>query len=267
MPLTLYLRRDSFVHSLHPVTKVLFLAVVFLAGLLVTHPLPTLVLGLFVAAGVVLARAAATFGKLWLFWTLLFLVTTIIWTYAYPGAGEVVRIGPIPLPLRGALFGLAMGTRLGVFLAAGMLVLVTTRVEAIAAALRRLGLPFTAGFVLTLAFRLVPVFAGTAGTVIAAHAARGYDLDRGTPWARLRRHGRLIVPIFLCGLRNADGMALALESRGFAPGGPGPHRRSLRRRPDLDVRPFTWRDGLAGLALMALLGVVVALRVAGLGAI
>lgn len=266
MPLTLYLRRDSFVHFLHPVTKVLFLAVVFLAGLLVTHPLPTLAIGLFVGAGIALARAGAAFGRLWPLWSLLFVVTAVIWTYAYPGSGEVVRIGPLPVPLQGALFGLAMGIRLGVFLAAGLLVLVTTRVEAIAAGLRRLGLPFTAGFVLTLAFRLVPVFAGTAGTVIAAHAARGYDLDRGTPWTRLRRRGRLIVPIFLSGLRNADGMALALESRGFAPGAPGQGGRGARR-PDLDARPFTWRDGVAGTAILALLGAVVTLRLAGLGAL
>jgi energy-coupling factor transport system permease protein len=263
---SLYVHRDSFVHRLHPITKVLFLVVVFLAGLLVTHPLPTLAIGLFVAAGVVGARAGATFAGLWRFWILLFLITAIIWTYAWPGTGPVARLGPFALPLRGALFGLAMGTRLGVFLAAGLLVLVTTRVEAIAAALRRIGLPFTVGFVLTLAFRLVPVFAGTAATVVAAHAARGYELDRGGPMTRLRRRARLVVPIFLSGLRNADGMALALEARGFAPGAPGPPGRR-GRRPDLDARPLGWRDGVVGGALLLLIGGVIALRMAGLGAV
>jgi energy-coupling factor transport system permease protein len=264
MALTLFLRRDSFVHRLHPVTKVLFLAVVFVAGLLVTHPLPTIAIGLYVVAGIVLARAGPVFGRLWPLWSLMFAITAIIWTWAYPGAGEVYKLGPIALPLRGALFGLAMGTRLAVFLAAGLLVLVTTRVEAIAAALGRLGLPFTAGFVLTLAFRLVPVFTGTAATVVAAHAARGYEIDRGGLPTRLRRRARLVVPIFLSGLRNADGMALALEARGFVPGAPGPGGRAARR-PDLDARPFGWRDGLAGTALLALIGAIVAFRIAGLG--
>jgi energy-coupling factor transport system permease protein len=261
---SLYVRRRSVVHALHPVTKVLFLVVVFAAGLLVTHPVPTAVVTLHVAGMAIVGRAGPAFRAARLLLVLLFLVTAVIWTWAYGGGGPRLGPGPLALPTRGALFGVAMGLRLATFLAAGLVFLATTRIEAFASALRRLGLPFTAGFVLTLAFRLVPVFVGTALTVIQAQRARGYDLDRGPIHMRLARRARLLVPIFLSGLRNADGMALALEARGFAPGRPPPGGRPRTDPSDYD---FGWGDLLALLACVGVLGAVAALRAAGLGAV
>lgn len=265
MPLSLYVRRDSFVHALHPLTKVAFLATIFAGGLAVTHPLPTVVLAVYVAAAALLARALPAFRATWPLLLLLFAVTTLIWTWAYPEGGPRLRLGPIAVPSRGALFGLAMGTRLAVFLAAGLVFLATTRIEAFAAALRRIGLPYTAGFVLTLAFRLVPVFVETALTVAQAQKARGYEMDRGPIWTRVRRRSRLIVPIFLSGLRNADGMALALEARGFSAAGAARAGVGAGRSGGILTYRFGWRDGVAALSLLGLLLCVAWLRASGLG--
>jgi energy-coupling factor transport system permease protein len=262
MPLSLYIRRASFVHGLHPLTKVAFLAATFAAGLAVTHPLSMAVLVVYVAVAALLARALPAFRATWPMIVLLFAVTTLIWIWAYPDGGPPLRIGPLSVPSRGALFGLAMGSRLAAFLAAGLVFLATTRIEAFAAALRRLGLPYTAGFVLTLAFRLVPVFVETALTVAQAQRARGYEMDRGPIWTRVRRRSRLIVPIFLSGIRNADGMALALETRGFSAA------RSARPRGvagGILTYRFGWRDAVAALSLVALLLSVAWLRSRGLG--
>jgi energy-coupling factor transport system permease protein len=265
MPLSLYIRRASFVHHLHPLTKVAFLAATFAAGLAVTHPLSMAVLVAYVAIAAFLARALPAFRATWPLLVLLFALTALIWIWAYPDGGPPIRIGPLSLPSRGALFGLAMGSRLAVFLAAGLVFLATTRIEAFAAALRRLGLPYTAGFVLTLAFRLVPVFVETALIVAQAHRARGYEMDRGPIWIRLRRRSRLIVPIFLSGLRNADGMALALEARGFSAAGSARPRDRVRGAGGLLTYRFGWRDAVAALSLLALLLCVAWLRSTGLG--
>jgi energy-coupling factor transport system permease protein len=255
MPVSLYLRRESFVHRLHTLTKVAFLLSLFAAALGVTHPLPTAGIALFVALWAVAGRCARTLARAWPMLLGLFLVTALIWTWAYEEGGPALRLGPLRVPSRGALFGLAMGTRMAVYLAGGLVFLATTRVEAFAAALVRLGLPQTAGFVLTLAFRLVPIFVDTALTVAQAQRARGYEIDRGPFASRLRRRARLIVPIFLSGLRNADGMALALEARGFG-------RRVARRGAPLKERAG-WRDLAAGAALLGLLAAVAWLRARG----
>ena len=259
MPISLYIRRDSFVHRLHTLTKVAFLLTVFVAALAVTHPLPTAGIALFVALVAVLGRCARVFLPAWPMLLGLFLVTAVIWTWAYPGGGPPLWLGPVAVPSRGALFGLAMGTRMAVYLAAGLVFLATTRVETFASALERVGLPRTAGFVLTLAFRLVPVFLETALTVTQAQRARGYEIDRGPIGGRIRRRARLIVPIFLAGLRNADGMALALEARGFG-------RRGAARGTLIEER-FAWRDALAIAACAALLAALHWARRRGWGAV
>src|SRR6185295_3239912 len=87
-----------------------------------------------------------------------------------------------------------------------------------ALALSRLGLPYRAGFVLSLAFRLVPVFLDAALTVRDAQRCRGLDFTRGSVRQRIARYVPVIVPVFIGGLRRADQMAFALEVRGFSSG-------------------------------------------------
>src|SRR5207244_1733502 len=103
------------------------------------------------------------------------------------GAGVVdAAAGAVPLTL-----SVQAAIRLDTFLAAGILFLTTTRVEEVAYALGRLGVPYTVGFTLTLSFRLVPVFFDAALAVVQAQRCRGLELGRGGIVARLRR----FVPI------------------------------------------------------------------------
>src|SRR5262249_2262453 len=75
--------------------------------------------------------------------------------------------------------------------------------------------PYKLGFTMTLAFRLVPVFLESAATVVQAQRCRGFNFDEGSLWQRMRRYVPVIVPVFMGALRRADGMAMALEARGF----------------------------------------------------
>jgi energy-coupling factor transport system permease protein len=111
-----------------------------------------------------------------------------------------------------------MALKLETFLAGGLLFLATTTVEEFAVALRAFGVPYRAGFVVTLAFRLVPVFLDSALTVVYAQRCRGLDFARGRLHQRIARYVPVIVPVFIGGLRRADQMAFALEVRGFSSG-------------------------------------------------
>jgi energy-coupling factor transport system permease protein len=137
-----------------------------------------------------------------------FVFTFGIWTLFYPpaAAGSAWR------------FGLGMAIKLETFLTVGFLFLATTTVEEFAWALTRLGVPYRAGVVVTLAFRLVPVFLQSALTVVDAQRCRGLDFSHGGVGARLARYVPVIVPVFIGGLRRADQMAFALEVRGFSAG-------------------------------------------------
>jgi energy-coupling factor transport system permease protein len=210
MTLTLYVPAATPLHRLHPVTKLLGFLGLVVATFVVDRPV--LLLGIGVPAGVLLmlAGGGAILRRFAPALIVIIAVTIVIWTFFY-GA---------PSRAEGFRYGVSMGIRLATFLVTGFLFLATTRMEEVAYALRRVGVPYLAGFTLTLAFRLVPVFFESALTIVQAQRCRGLDLHRGSWLARLRRFTPVIVPVFIGALRRADRMAMALELRGFNSGRP-----------------------------------------------
>jgi energy-coupling factor transport system permease protein len=205
--LTLYVAAPTPLHRLHPVTKLGGLLALVVAAFVVDRPLLLLPLSLAVLALVSLAGGLPNVWRLRLMFVLVFLFTLVIWTFFY---------GAVLAPTyAGFLFGLSTALRLTVFLAAGILFLTTTRVEEVAYALGRLGVPYPVGFTLTLAFRLVPVLFDAALNVVQAQRCRGLEFGRGGIITRLRRFVPVIIPVLIGALRRADRMAMALELRGF----------------------------------------------------
>ena len=152
----------------------------------------------------------------WLF-GIVFVMTLAVWCVFYGPDGEapLVELGPVLVSGAGARFALTMALKLTVFLAAGTVFLTTTRVEEFAYALTAAGLPFRIGFAVTLSFRLVPVFLESAEKVVQAQRCRGYDFERGGFLERVRRYVPVMVPVFMGALRRTDGLAMALDARGF----------------------------------------------------
>ena len=212
MPLTLYVPAATPLHRLHPVTKLGGLAAIIVAAFVVDRPLVLLPLTAAVFACIVPAGGLGNVRRLRVMFVLVVVFTLVVWTFFYGGRFGATRAG--------FLYGLSTAIRLDTFLAAGLLFLTTTRVEEVAYALGRLGVPYTVGFTLTLAFRLVPVFFDSALAVVQAQRCRGLELGRGGLVARLRRFVPIIIPVLIGALRRADRMAMALELRGFNSGRP-----------------------------------------------
>lgn len=250
MTLALYVPTPSALHRLHPVTKLGLLAAFIVAAFVVDAP--AYLLPITAVVGTLLVAVGATsivrrFAPLFL---LVFVFTLVVWTLFFRG---------VLVPTReGFLFGLSTAIRLDTFLAAGLLFLATTRVEEVAYALGRLGVPYKVGFTLTLAFRLVPLFFESAATIVAAQRCRGLRMDEGGMVTRLRRFVPVIVPVFVGALRRADRMAMALELRGFDSGRP----RTTYLRAHAGVR-----DAVAGALALAGAAAYVALWLHGEGVI
>jgi energy-coupling factor transport system permease protein len=210
--LTLYVPAASAVHRLHPVTKLAGFIAFVIAAFVVDRPLVQLPLALGVLALLLAAGGLRNLYRLRVMFALVFVFTLVIWTFFY-------RTVFVPT-YAGFLYGLSTAIRLDTFLVAGLLFLTTTRVEEVAFALGRLGVPYQVGFTLTLAFRLVPVFFDAALAVVQAQRCRGLETSRGGLVTRLRRFVPIIVPVLIGALRRADRMAMALELRGFNSGRP-----------------------------------------------
>jgi energy-coupling factor transport system permease protein len=248
VPLTLYVPAATRLHRLHPVTKLGGLVAFVVAAFVVDRPALLLPLAAAVLGLLALARGLGNVRRLRMLFVLVFAFTLVIWTFFYEG---------VLVPTwAGFSFGLSTAIRLDTFLAAGLLFLTITRVEEVAYALGRLGIPYKVGFTLTLAFRLVPVFFDAAVSVVQAQRCRGLEFNRGGPVARLRRFVPVIVPVLIGALRRADRMAMALELRGFNSGRPRTTHLRARAGP---------ADALAGGVALATAAVYVALWVFGVG--
>jgi len=215
MPIYLYIDRGSVLHRMHPTVKVLALFVMFWSVYWVDNPVALLPLGLLMLVVAQIAGAWPNFYRLrWLF-VLVILVTTIAWMVFYRKGVPLVNLRIISLSRQSLMFGLGRGLKLAELLATSVLFLSTTKVEEFTVGLASLGVPYRAGFAITMAFRLAPLFIDSALTVAQAQSLRGYDFDKGGPLERVRRYVPVIIPVFMGALRKADAMAMALEARGF----------------------------------------------------
>ncbi len=213
----LFIDAGSWLHRCHPLVRLAVVAAVFVAAFLADRPEWQLPLLAVVAALVATTGAVANVVRLRLLFVMIFLMTFLVWAIFY-GPDErapILSLGPIAVSQSGLRFALAMALKLTVFLAAGTVFLTATRVEEFAYALTSAGMPYRIGFAITLSFRLVPVFLESANRVVEAQRCRGYDFARGGVVERIRRYVPVLVPVFMGALRRTDGLAMALDSRGF----------------------------------------------------
>lgn len=246
--LTLYQPLSSPLHRLHPLTKFLAVLPVVLAAYLLPWPLTPLVLfaGLWALAalGGVAGRFLRTVLRTLLPLTLsLFLIQGIL--FPPPGATPL-PLGPIPLTVEGLLFAYDISSRLLVFTAAILLLLLTTHLADLMQALNERGLPRNISYILLVAIQLVPDMAARAAAILEAQRSRGLE-TRGL----LRRVSALlplIGPLVIGALMDVEERAMVLESRAYT--APGP-KTSLRRLTLLPAEQLVW-VGLLVLAVAIL---------------
>ena len=104
--------------------------------------------------------------------------------------------------------------------------------------------------VFSIALRFVPTLALEADRIGKAQLARGARLDRGNPIQRAQAYSSVLVPLFVRAFRYADELAVAMEARGYRPGGARTRLRQLRLS-GWDVLGLVAASGLlAGLAIL-----------------
>jgi energy-coupling factor transport system permease protein len=239
----LYLDRDSPLHRLHPTAKLLGMILFSLAVLLRDDP--RYLAWLLGAALLLMAvgRAIAHLRRLWFILPTFLIVGLILWLILYPGTTPLVRLGGWTIHQEPVVRALAVACRTSIFFILGLTFLACIPVEEFSFALRSLGLPAPATVALTLAFRLMPLYLGSATMVLQAQKLRGLEPERGGLLERARRMVPLLVPTTLSALRGIDLMAMALESRGFG-----------ARRQRSEALAYPWRVAdTAAVALPSLL--------------
>ena len=215
MEIYLYLGRDTFIHRLHPITKIFGLLLLFALAMTFNHPFYAFIVFLFILIIIGLSKSFRNLGRIKTMLILLVVFCSVLWTFFIKGSTILWEFGKIKIYRESLYYAIAMGLRLDTMLICGIIFLSCTKIEEFTAGLNKLGLPFSMSFALSLAFRLVPTFAGTTETVIQAQKSRGLDLESGGIFKKIKKHTPLIIPIFIYAIRNADMLAMALESKSF----------------------------------------------------
>lgn len=122
----------------------------------------------------------------------------------------------IQLPFDVALpVAAASGLKMMVMTVAVLLMLATTRLPSLTAALvRQVKIPYEYAFMFTSALRFMPDFIAESHAVREAQVCRGYVHSKN-PLKRIVAYAALVEPMVLRAITRSDTMAMSLELRGF----------------------------------------------------
>lgn len=165
--------------------------------------------------------------------------------------GHAVSAGPVVVTYDGIWFTASVTAIFLLLYLGSMTLTLTTTPVALAEGVmlllrpvRRLGLPVDEFGLMTLvALRFIPVLLQEAEQLVKAQLSRGAQFTTGSLVMRVRAVSSLIVPMLQGALRRAEGLSVALESRGYGVTGEATllHEGHLR-----------WGDWLVLLAIPAL---------------
>jgi len=212
-----YIRRESFVHRLNPLSKlaytILTLALVFLSTF--TEDIIILLIWLAIALcfwriGKISIRYFMGLVKL-LMGIIIFI--TIIQGFMYRGTTVLFTIGHYKIP-GGAdiMVSLRVITALSVL----PLLTMTTSYMRLMESLTRIKVPFKFSFIFVAGMRSVPLIQETWNTAVEAQKLRAFDIDRMNIFKKaFKAYIPIVTPVVLLLLRKAHDMQIAIETRAF----------------------------------------------------
>ena len=246
MNLLNYVPGDSFLHRLNPVTK---LTAAFLYGIAaiicnnVFAEIGLIILMLLISATAGLLKRALFLTKNLVF--LGFIMFVIQLFFVRTGEPLLVTGGIVLFTTDGLKSALLLSLRVIAAMLPLMLLFAITQMNDLCNALvKRLHLPYRYAFIVTTAFRFVPIFATEFHDIQDAQKARGVDFDTRNIFRKLQLIAPLCVPLLVSSLKKVDVSAMSAEMRGF----------ELRGyRSGYKDYPFGARDLITVLMLLALI--------------
>ncbi len=245
-PKILYQLKASWLHRLHPLVKLCWLAMFSVSLFVIQSPAWVLTLLLmamiaFPTARLSLRRDVRGVRFLTIMGLLLFSLQAV-----FNHSGEILfqlRIDPLDVTATsgGLTAGIYIGGRFLALIFMSYLFVLTTEPSSLAYALMQIGLPYRYGFALITALRLAPIFEIEGNTIYQAQLTRGVRYDIRSPRRFLTLARQLLLPLLVSALSKVDALAVSMEGRCF-----GKHPDRTYRH----VPKFTTSD-MASLALLA----------------
>ncbi len=248
-----YVPGDSFLHKLNPVTK-LFAAFLYGIACIMSNSI-VMELALIALMLIISAAAGLTKRAFKLMRTLLVIgaLMFIIQLFFVRSGDPLLVIGGFCLfTTGGVMAALLLGLRIiGTMLPLMLLFAITRMSDLCGALVKRLHMPYRYAFIVTTAFRFVPLFTTEFHDIEDAQKARGVEYDTGNIFHRLRLIVPLFVPLLISSMKKVDQGAMSAQLRGF----------NLRtRQSGYREYPFKARDAVCMVFVIAVLVFAIIVR-------
>jgi energy-coupling factor transport system permease protein len=229
--LSFFVKRDSPIHRLNPLTKVvLALSLVLIAFSSPWYWTPQAIFLFVIIPLTFIARVAREY---WNFFIRVILPTIsflfVIQALFLPGESPIIfQIYGLEVTELSAQLAFRNATRIAVMVSSFTILLLTTHPSELMSDLTRRGLPGQFAYVIIASLQIIPQMQAKAQTIIAAQRSRGLD----TQSSFFRRVGAivpLVGPLVFGSLVEVEERAIAIEARGFTSTRP---KTSLYEIPD-----------------------------------
>jgi energy-coupling factor transport system permease protein len=228
-------------HRAHPYTPLALAAALLVAVFALRSPAA---MGAAVGAAVAFAAAGGVLGYVARPALALGLTTwgLLLVLHGLLGPAPFMAIGPVEMSATGLERALVLGGRLTAILFAFLTALAVVAPARLVEAMTDRGVPFARMYLLVSTLTLVPRLRDRAARILEAQQCRGLRLG-GSPLARVRALGPLVLPLVLGALAEVDEQVLALDARGAMAGA---RRTALEPPPDsAPERAVRWTAAVA----------------------
>lgn len=224
MPIGSYMERDSVLHKMDSLVKLLCTLILLAAVILTDTPVGYVVViallgGIIKLSSLGVVNALNGVRQLWLFFLVIFFMNAAFfdsahtlwswWIFNFSGEGIVQGVNVV--------FRVALAMILGnIFVSTTSPLAITKAIESLIFPLKYIGVPIQdVAMILGVAIQFVPTFIEEADMIKKAQIARGARFESKKLKEKVQAVIPLVVPIFLSAFRRADELAMAMEARGY----------------------------------------------------
>ncbi|MCC8014953.1 MAG: energy-coupling factor transporter transmembrane protein EcfT [Eubacterium sp.] len=217
-----YYPSRSFVHSLDPRGKVIFLFLYVIGLFLCRSPLNWCLAVLILAFALKLSRVPFKLLLKGLRGVMFLIIFTVLINIFFTKDGTVLlKAGFITITDEGLITALRTFLRLCILIIMSSVLTLTTTYLALAEAIesflkpfKRVGLPaHEIAMMITIALRFIPTIFDELEKIKLAQMSRGATFDEGSFLDKAKAMIPLLIPLFVSAFRTADNLAVAMEAR------------------------------------------------------
>ncbi|WP_261130594.1 energy-coupling factor transporter transmembrane protein EcfT [Bacillus sp. Marseille-Q3570] len=209
--------KKSFMHSLDPVTKLIWMVCISILVFIYETAIPQLILFVaIISVALVLAKLSLTFVFRGIWIMLLFSIGFfILQVLLVPGQTVLFELGPINIYSESVDFALAITVRILTIFTTSLIFVATSDPRDIVISLtQKLKVPYRYAYSIFVALRFVPTLEQEARVIEAAQTIRGVGKQKGLK-NKAENLKRFTLPLLMGAIRRVRTTANTMEAKGY----------------------------------------------------